>query len=1055
MSDAVDHGLENMMTVRSASGRRFGRWVFLLAGLALLPSAVTITGISDRGLKWIHPELAKVTQFDDLTLHWWAPIECHGLKISNTRDWSGDTPPLLTAERIRTQQPLWQVAWHLGRGIDVTITRPQLNLINSNQGSNLKEAFEDLGAKSDPRSDAFPFRMVVRDGGINLVRSESDSATSESHSSFLVENLVSGIQADISRLDTSIFLPDVSLVARLGKRSKESMTASRRGAIRGTAVDSRVAARRDRPGSDFWPFQPVPDNQGGALSGFPAIRIKTGFVGNSRLRAIRIWARRIQLDVLQPLIAQLFPEVRCQGMISVQGEAMMLGNDPAAGFTLRAAARAADINWNHASWDSDETLKISTASIDLAVAAAEDGIIVKSLSFDCPFATLNGEGEIRLPAERTLKNKLSSDLNRAVRRTSTVPDGEARATGQVHIRGRADLVALSRMLPRTLRLREGIQLTQGTVTFDATTQPEMSANPGSQRLSWQVLAETSRIVGRLDQQTLVWDSPVRLQGSGPLSIFAVKLDALKLSSDFGQIKVLPAGKAVNIHGRIDMQRLWSHLGQFIDSVPPAIRGEVLMHANVERPSSDDVVLRDVQLLADNLRIESEHLAIRTNQPLPKMLDGQLILTGSGAAVRSFFVPWIGLSWLALESQVAVRLNAAPHRLTIIGEIRPGAKASVSRGVSNRPELFRINQAQLALDIDTEIRPDHYVIRNGHLWIPGLETQLSGTLETGGEWMTTQLVMDMDYDLAKLSRMVPGEPEQEIRLSGRRQTRIAVQGTPAFWDCTGPAHTAPLQVTGEFGWESADLCGLRLGPGTVPFRVKSGQLQTDPIRCSLNGGQFNGMLNYDLQENFIAMASGSRVENITVTEELSDRWLSYVTPFLAEAAGARGSVSARLSRFYYSPDRPESSEIRGTIDVQGITASPGGSLSVMMQTLDTFRSDRRSLARDLSIPPQQIQCELRNGTITHDRILLSLCGYDLRSQGSVGLNKQVNLILEVPLGKSDGRRSPDSVFVPVTGSVSRPKIDLGRILRGVGTRRLEGKINNQLERGLNRLFNKLQ
>ncbi len=1055
MSDTADQGPENITTARSTSSSRFGG-VCLLAALALLPSMVTVTGISDRGLKWIHPELAKVTQFEHLTLHWWSPIECRGLKISNTREWSRDAPPLLTAERITTQQPLWQVAWNLGRGIDVAITGPQLNLINSNRGSNLTEACEDLGAKRNSRSPAFPFRVVIQDGRINLAIADPDSATSESHNLFLIESLVSGIQADISRLDTSIFLPDVSLVASLANNPDETVTASRTAPTRETTVPLRVAARLDRLAADFRPPELAPANQDDALSDLPMVRIKMGPVGDNTLRAMRISAHGLQLDVLQPLIAQLFPGVRCGGMISVQGEVMMLGSLPADGFTVRAAARAADVNWHHASWHPDETLKISAVSADLAVAVAEDGIIVQSLSFDCPFASLNGEGEIRLPAERPPKSILKSDSNTDIDRTSVVAEAEAAAAGQVNIRGRADLVALSRMLPRTFHLRDGIQLTQGMVTFAARTQPETYSDTGLQRLDWQAVAETSRIVARLDQKTLVWDSPVRLQCSGLLSISRVKLRTAKISSDFGQIEVSPTENALKIYGRINVERLWSHLAKFVDSAPSAIRGEVVVHADVERSSSDDVVLRDVQVLADNLRIESERLAVRMNQPLPKMLDGQLTLTGSGAAVRSFFVPWTGLSWLAPESQVFVQLDAvASHRLTIVGEIQPGSKASVSPGPSKHPTSLQIKQAQLALDIDTDTQPDHYVIRSGHLWIPGVEMQLSGTLETTGEWMTTQLVIAADYDLTVLSRMALSDLDQDIRLTGRRHTQITVQGTPAFWDGTGPSHTAPLHVTGEFGWESVDICGLRLGPGIVPFRLKAGQLQTDPIRCSINGGQLSAMLNYDLQQNFIAMASGSRVENITVTEELSDRWLSYVTPLLAEAAGVRGSVSARLNRFYYNLDRPESSEFSGTVDIQGITATPGSSLSVLVQALDTFRSGRRSLVRDLSFPPQQIQCELRNGFVTHDRILLTLSGYNLRSQGSVGLNKQLNLTLEVPLEKSNGQRSRGSVSVPVTGSVSRPRIDLGQILQDVGTRRLQGEINNQLERGLNGLFNKLR
>jgi len=337
----------------------------------------------------------------------------------------------------------------------------------------------------------------------------------------------------------------------------------------------------------------------------------------------------------------------------------------------------------------------------------------------------------------------------------------------------------------------------------------------------------------------------------------------------------------------------------------------------------------------------------------------------------------------------------------------------------------------------------------------VSAELSGTLKTDGDWMTTQLVVDADYDLAVLSRMVLNNPNGAIRLTGRKKSRFTIQGMPAFWDGSGPDDADPLEVAGEISWESADVYGLRLGPGVAPFQFKRGQLQTEPIRCSLNGGQLSTMVNYDLRQNYVALASGSRVERIAVTEELASQWLGYVTPLLADSAGIRGSVSARADRFRYDLDRPESSEIVGTVDIHGITASPGNSLSRLLQAMDTLRRDRRSLVRDLTIPAQQVQCQLRNGVITHDQVLLTLSGYDLRSRGSVGLNKQINLTLDIPLEKSNTVNSGQTITVPVNGTVSRPSIDVGRLIQDVGTQRIQDEFGDQLDRGLNRLFDQLR
>lgn len=1038
------------------SGRQLRRWIVVLTGIALLPSLVTVTGIGVHGLKLIHPELASVTEFRSLTLHWWAPVECVGLRIGNTRQWSKQAPPLLTAKQIITQQPLWEVAWNLGRDINVTVIEPELNLINSETGSNVADAVEDLSGGGESGDATFPCRVAVRDGRINLATPDPRRANPDAANTYVIERLVSGIQCDVSTLDTSNILPEVSLVAMLGREQNDTATALYGPSSWGTTVHPRVAAKLDDLAADFQPLKLETPDHAAESCNLPSVQIKLGQVGEKAQRAMRFVARGLELDLLEPLIAQMFPGVSCRGLLSVQGEALMLGKSMADGFAVRAAARAADFKCRLSSWESNESLQLSTASADCAIAVAKDGIIVRQLSCRCPFASVEGDGEIRLPTEQLLQNILKSAQDTDFDRASVISEAEAAAAGQVNIKGQADLVAISRMLPHTLNLREGLQLTNGSVQFAVRTQAQTPSDEGLQNLNWLAVVESSPIIARHNGKTVRWDAPVRLQCSGPLRMPTAELRSARLSGDFGQIQARPLADGLDIHGRFNVDRLWNHLGQFIDSARPGIRGEVEVDAWVGRPASADVLLRDVKVRADNLRIESAHLAAHLKQPMLKMLDGQLSVKGTGAAVRSMVAPWTDVSWLAAESRVSVQLDAAPpHRLTVVGEVRPGPTASLSPGSLHRSSAVSISDAQLALDIDTDSQPDHYIIRSGQLHVPGVQAQLSGTLETAGKWMTTQLVVEATYDLAVLSRMTLNDPNGHIRLTGKQQSRFTVKGTPAFWDGTGPADAEPLEMTGQIGWDAADVYGLQLGPGDAPFRLTAGQLQTEPIRCSLNGGNLIAMVNYDLRQNQVALASGSRIEQVVVNEEVSRRWLGFVAPFLAGAADVQGSVSARVNRFQYNLDRPETSTMAGHVDIHGITARPGNSLSVLLQGLDTLRPDRRSLARDLTIPPQQVQIELLNELITHDQLLLTLSGYDLKSHGAVGMNRQVNLRLDVPLEKTTDQRSGRTVSVAVQGTVSQPKIDVGRLLQNAGTQQIQSEINDHLDRGLNRLLNKLR
>ncbi|MCH2210728.1 MAG: hypothetical protein MK110_05465 [Fuerstiella sp.] len=1055
--DVNEDVTEEMTASVPAAGRRFRYGICVLAMMVLLPSAVTVTGIGLRGLNWFCPRIAAVTRFEHLSLHWWAPIECTGLQIDNTRERSQTVPPLLTVRRLTTRQSLWQIGWNFGRGIDVILTEPELNLVNTIDGSNLRDAIEDLGGEQDSSGNTVPFRIAVHNGRINVVRTDSsvwtseDRITAKDHAAYTVDRLVSDIHCEVSTLQADGLFPDISLVASIGRDRTGFIGARERFPASGTTVNPRIAARLEQLTAGFHPLQlDTPDGES-QRSERPTVEIKLCTVSNKTHRALRFVARELDLEELEPLIVQLIPGVRCRGLVSVQGEAVMNGTSPVDGIALRGAVRAADVVWRQATWHSEEAVVMSTASADCAIAVADDGIIVQTLSAKCPFASLNGSGEIRLPADQLPKSIIGTSSWLTNDRRPFLTETAAAPAGQVNIRGLVDLVKLSQMLPRTMQLREGLRLQEGSLRFAMQTEPRSAGVHDSEELDWQAVLESSPIVAIHNQRTIRWDSPVRLMCSGPLGMAQTQLTSATLSADFGRLQVKPVSNTLHLHGRVDVNRLWSHLGQFIDSRKPGVQGELQIDAAVGIPLSSGFMVRNLSILGDNLRIESPKLGICLDESLLKMLDGQLTVNGTGAAVRSLVGPWTELSWLARDSRVFAQLDAAPsQRLTIIGEIRPGPTASVSSDFGAGSSMTPFNQARLTLDIDTDTQADHYVIRNGRLRAPGIDAQLSGTLESTGEWMTTQLVVDAEYDLAALSRTAFGDSGGDLRLTGQKQTRFVVRGTPAFWDGSGPADAPKFEVTGELGWDAADAYGLKLGPVQIPVRLKNGEIETETVRCSVNGGQLTTMINYDLRQSHLALASGSRVENITVSNELAGQWLGYVAPFLSEATDVQGAVSARLSHCHLTAGRPEAAELGGVITVHEISARPGRSLKTLLQTLNTVRSDRRSLQRDLVIPAQQIPFELRNGMITHDQFVVGLSGFELKSRGTIGLNQQLRLIVDVPLERSGDRQSARSVSIPVRGTVTQPSIDLSRVVYDAGTQRIHGEINRQLDRLFNRL-----
>jgi len=359
-----------------------------------------------------------------------------------------------------------------------------------------------------------------------------------------------------------------------------------------------------------------------------------------------------------------------------------------------------------------------------------------------------------------------------------------------------------------------------------------------------------------------------------------------------------------------------------------------------------------------------------------------------------------------------------------------------------------------LDIDTASEANQYKIRRGRLQIPGLQAELSGTLDSTNDWLTTRLLVDAEYDLNVLSQLALGEAARDIHVTGQHKGQFHINGSPAAWSGNAPANAEPLTVTGDVTWTSVDAWGLRLGSGTTQLRLADGQLQTEPIRCSVNGGQLAALANYDLSSGEFALSSGSRVENVQLTPEVCGEWLGYLSPFLADAANVNGSISARLDRCRYIPSSPQDADIQATVQIHHAEASPGSSLTPLLQAVALLRSRESTTSHRLTLPQQQIRVQMQNGLVTHDQLQMDVAGYHLQTRGSVGVDQRINMTLDVPLERSQADRRGRHVSVPVTGFIQRPTIDTTRLLQDVGTQSIQEELNDQLNRGLNRLFDKL-
>jgi len=97
-------------------------------------------------------------------------------------------------------------------------------------------------------------------------------------------------------------------------------------------------------------------------------------------------------------------------------------------------------------------------------------------------------------------------------------------------------------------------------------------------------------------------------------------------------------------------------------------------------------------------------------------------------------------------------------------------------------------------------------------------------------------------------------------------------------------------------------------------------------------------------------------------------------------------------------------------------------------------------------------DLQNGLLQYEDMQLDIGDNPVNFKGAVGLDKRLNMTVTLPYtmgGRTAriGEKTEERISLPLTGSIDKPKLDLGKLLEDQLRKRLE----EQLQKGLEKLF----
>ena len=275
--------------------------------------------------------------------------------------------------------------------------------------------------------------------------------------------------------------------------------------------------------------------QGGAAGG---LKFRLQQIAQDQ-RQLDVIADRLPLEPLQPFLARVLPGAWINGTVSTDARVLM-AVDPQGRVQLQSTGRMEAVGLDvQADALAGDRLQFGTVSAPWQLNLVGDELRIEQLSLEADWLQLRARGAFNLA------EFFSLELNRLPRHEST-------------LEGQIQLDRLSAMLPKTLKLREGVWIDSGNLEFRASGKP---ANAG---FAWSAEATVENVVGNDGRRAIRWEQPIVAQIELVDTTRGLRMQELALTAPFAEARFETTDQQVAGSFQFDLEKLSQELGQFVD-----------------------------------------------------------------------------------------------------------------------------------------------------------------------------------------------------------------------------------------------------------------------------------------------------------------------------------------------------------------------------------------------------------------------------------------------------------------------------------------------------------
>jgi hypothetical protein len=308
----------------------------------------------------------------------------------------------------------------------------------------------------------------------------------------------------------------------------------------------------------------------------------------------------------------------------------------------------------------------------------------------------------------------------------------------------------------------------------------------------------------------------------------------------------------------------------------------------------------------------------------------------------------------------------------------------------------------------------------------------------------------------------------VQLVGRETARFqaigSLRGPTAHWSRT-------LEARGELPWTSANLFGLPIGPGKLAAALGGGTVRVDPLAIAVAEGQLTTapQVRLDPQPMELTLPPGPVLTNVRISPEVSEAMLKYIAPVLAGVTQSEGQFSLQLSAARVPLADPKKADVAGQLAVHAVRVAPGPmakqwvelgqQIEAIAKRRDLASLGQRKPVTLLAIQDQQVNFRVVDGRVYHQGMQFQAGDVVMRTEGSVGFDQTVALLVHVPIQDKwiEGQAllvglKGQSLTIPISGTLRQPRMDQSavaglsqQLLQGAAQQAIGGELNKALDK----------